>query len=439
MKILTVDLLFTLSLGMASACGETPSTPSGGLSGEQPRANAYSWDGSFRPSDADFPLKGLLDDVYFDGHFDTQNMATPILPPGNWDYGGQPNLANWRNFAANVGMFELLKDSRGAAFGWRLLGTPQDAVSYTGAAQYFEGSAGTDIINLGPKGKISSIAGNLGDGPDVLVAGTSFSLDFRSGSTLTGSARDNDLLVLGCEPRADGSFSITTSTFHTGPGADWVFVRDIDRAAIDLGNGEGGKTTVVDPSDGADLVLLHGNTHDFRVFGGGGNDVFVWYVDENVQKTAWLGPNFFGGGGDDAAVWADSGIDRLVLAVPTTTSIVTKTPTPNGGILVQPTSGQLMEDAPTQGDPYARYCGECAPGPKGEKTIRLEYNSVDGKVRTGYFTVSAVEELQVGIGDGARVYRLDPVSGTATLDTSLAPFVPPATPACTDVDALLKP
>ena len=27
-----------------------------------------------------------------------------------------------------------------------------------------------------------------------------------------------------------------------GPGHDWVFVRDISRAAIDLGNGDGGRT-----------------------------------------------------------------------------------------------------------------------------------------------------------------------------------------------------
>ena len=56
--------------------------------------------------------------------------------------------------------------------------------------------------------------------------------------------------------------------------------------------------------------------------GGEGNDVMVWYVDDNVQTTTWLGPNFFGGGGHGDALWNDSGTDRLVLAVPTDSPVV---------------------------------------------------------------------------------------------------------------------
>jgi hypothetical protein len=405
-------------------------------SGAWPTPNPYSWDGSWTPADADFPLAGLYDDVYFDGHADSSRRATPILPPGDWDWGGQPNLSNWNNFSQNVGSFGLLTDSRSRAFGWRLAGKPADATVFSGAAEYFLGSSGADILYLGPQGDISSIGGNLGDGPDVLVTATSHSLDYRTGSSLTGSNHDNDLLVLGCRSRPDGSFGIVTTTFHTGPGADWVFVRDLDRSAIDLGNGDGGKTTVVDPKDGDDLVVLHGNTHDFRVFGGGGSDTFVWYVDENVQTSTWLGPNFFGGGGDDLAVWSDPGVDRLVMVVPATTTVVTTTPTPNGGLLVQPTSGAHVEDDPTQSDPYARYCVECA-GPNGQRTVRMEYNSADGRVKTGYFGASSIEELQIGIDANARVYRVDTVTGKATLDLTLLPFVPPNMPACADVPRLV--
>jgi hypothetical protein len=405
-------------------------------SGAWPTANQYSWDGSWTPGEADFPLPGLYDDLYFDGHLDAGGKTTPILPPGEWDWGGQPNLSNYNNFAKNIGTFALLQDRASRAFGWRLVGTSADMTVFSGPAAYFEGSSGADIVVLGTHGDIASITGNLGEGPDVLVTATSHALDYRTGSSLTGSARDNDLLVLGCTAHPDGSFAIETTTFHTGPGADWVFVRDLQRAAIDLGNGDGGKTTVVDPTDGDDLVVLHGNTYDFRVFGGYGNDTFVWYVDENVQNTAWLGPNFFGGGGDDLAVWSDPGVDRLVMVVPTATTLVTVTPTPNGGFLVQATSGVHVEDGPTQSDPYARYCGECA-GPDGRKTVRMEYNSADGKVKTGYFGASAVEELQIGVGADAKVYRVDSETGMATLDPSLAPYVPPSPPTCADVDRLL--
>jgi hypothetical protein len=52
--------------------------------------------------------------------------------------------------------------------------------------------------------------------------------------------------------------------------------------------------------------------------------------------------------------------------------------------------------------------------------------------------VSSVEELQIGIGTGAQVYRLDAVKGTATLAPALAPFVPPETPACADVSSRIR-
>jgi hypothetical protein len=55
----------------------------------------------------------------------------------------------------------------------------------------------------------------------------------------------------------------------------------------------------------------------------------------------------------------------------------------------------------------------------------LEYESAAGTIHTGYFYVTAFEELQVGVGAGAVVYTLDDVAGTATAAPALTPFVPP--------------
>jgi hypothetical protein len=382
-----------------------------------PAPNDWSWDGSWEPA---FPLDCLLDDEYGDGH-----DGTPVLPPGEWDWDdASDDLANWRNFEANVGTFEAL-DS-GGHYGWRLVPATGD---FSGAAAYFEGSCGTDVVDLGPEGSIHSYAtGNLRGGPDVLVFRESWSLDFRTGSSASGAEADNDLVVAGCGENADGAFDVMTCTIHTGPGRDWVFVRDISRAGVDLGNGESGRTDALDPLDGDDLVVLRGNTHDFRVFGGSGDDTAVWFVDDNVQTTTWLGPNFFGGGGHGEAIW-DEGTDRLVLAVPAGSPIVTATPTPPGSVLVRGTDGELVLDEPTQHDPFARYCVECGTSPTGRRTLIIEYVSADEEIHTGYFFVTAFEELQIGVGAGAEVFGLDDVSGTASpLGDAAIPTVPPDWP-----------
>jgi len=157
-------------------------------------------------------------------------------------------------------------------------------------------------------------------GSDVLTFCESYSLHFRTGGSSTGSARNDDLVVAGCDPNPDRTFDITTTTIHTGPGRDRVFVRDLDRAAIDLGDGADGRTDTLDPNDGDDPVVLRGNTHDFRVFGGNGSGTFVWFVDDNVQQTAWFGPDFFGGGGFDDALWDDEGIDTNGAGTPDATA-----------------------------------------------------------------------------------------------------------------------
>ncbi len=406
------------------------SSGGGGAAQGWPPGNEYSWDGSWSPADGDFPLAGLLDDEYFDGHSDGQGNPTPVLPPGEWDWDdGNDDLANWHNFEANIGSFASLADGQQHHYGWRLVGVASD-VDFSGAAAYFEGSSGTDRIDLGPAGELHSYgAGQLADGPDELVFDRSWSLDFRTGSSLVGSARDNDLVIAGCGSHPDGSFDIETTTIHTGPGNDWVFVRDLSRAGIDLGNGDGGLTSVIDPNDGDDLVVLRGNAHDFRVMGGGGDDVAVWYVDDHVQTQQWLGPNFFGGGGWGNAVWGDDGADRLVLVVPSTTTIVTQPPTPTGAVLVMGTDGQLVDDPPTAGDPYAHYCVECEASTTGRKTMIIEYRSADDSVFTGYFFVTAFEQLQLGVGAGARVYDIDDVAGSVAENDQAAAFEPPVPPA----------
>jgi hypothetical protein len=372
-----------------------------------PDGNEWSWDGSWTPSDGDFPLDGLFDDEYNDGHIGRYGDPTPILPPGQWDWNDADNdVANWRAFNDSLGHFDRLEDMAGHHYGWRFVANATSMIDYTGGAMYFEGSLGTDIVDLGRDGAIHGFGeGDLRDGPDILVFDRSWSLHFRTGSTSGGSARDDDLVIAGCGENPDGAWDITTTTIHTGPGHDWVFIRDLSRAGVDLGNGDGGRTDTIDPQDGDDLLVLRGNTQDFRMSGGRGDDVAVWYVDDNVQTTAYLGPNFFGCGGHGEAIWGDPGTDRLVLVVPTDTTMVAAPPTPDGGILVMGTDGTLRLDDPTQDDVYARYCIECGTGPGGRKTVIVEYNSADGSVHTGYFTLPAFEELQVGIGDGARVFR----------------------------------
>jgi hypothetical protein len=410
----------------ADAAEVTPPSPWG-------PANAWSWNGSWTPADADFPLPCLFDDEYFDGHTQPDGWPTKILPPGAWDWNdAADDYANWGNFESQIGHFEPLVDPQGRQFGWRLVGHAPDAIEMDGPAGYFEGSCGVDLLDLGSQGSLHSYGqGSLGDGPDVLRVTTTWSLDFRTGSDATGHAHDDDLVLAGGAPNADDAFDLSTCTLHTGPGNDLVFVRDIERSAIDLGNGANGRTDTLDPDDGDDVALVGGNTLDFRVFGGWGDDIEVWYVDENIQSTWWLGPNFFGGGGFTGALWEDPGTDRLVLAVPTDTLVRLSptTATPPGALSVLGTNGQWMGDDPTVADPHAAYCVECGEGPGGRRTIIFEYRSADDTVFTAYFYVTAMEELQLGLGPQARVFTIDDVHGTLIEAPGAPVFEPPAWPA----------
>jgi len=420
----------TLAGGGSAGTGGQPTGGSGVTPTGWPTGNEYSWNGSWTPGPSDFPLSGLLDDEYFDGHVGSDGNPTPVLPPGAWDWDdGSDDLANWRNFCDNIGSFEQLADGAQQHFGWGIVGLAGD-IDFTGPAAYFEGSSGTDRIQLGPNGQLHSYgSGNLADGPDELAFDRAWAVDFRTGSSLSGAARDDDLVIAGCGSHPDGSFGIETTSIHTGPGSDWVFVRDWSRAAVDLGNGDGGRTDVIDPVDGNDLVVIRGNAHDFRIMGGAGDDVAVWFVDEHVQTQQWLGPNFFGGGGWDSAVWDDDGTDRLVLGIDAATTIVSEPPTPPGGLLVMATDGVLVDDPPTAADPHAHYCVECGTSPTGRKTVIFEYRSVDDAVFTGYFYVSAFEQLQLGVGVDAAVYDIDDGAGSVSVNESAERFIVPVPPA----------
>ncbi len=405
-----------------------------------PSPNATSWNGAWTPTV--FPIPGLYDNEYGDGHLAGGN-PTPILPPGKWDWVDADNdLANWRNFYTNLGEFLKLRDGCGRQFGWKLLAKYPDAIDFSGPGEYFEGSAGTDMLLLGPQGAIHSIAGSMAGGPDVLVFGKAWSLDYRTGASGDLNAEhDDDLVIAGCDGTAavpeclqDG-YSICTTTIHTGPGADVVFARNLRASAIDAGNGAGGRTDTLDPLDGDDLVVLGGNVKDVRFFGGWGNDTLVWYVDEMKEKTPYQGGDFFGGGGAGDAIWGDPGIDRLLLVIPDDTPIVDRPQDPatvnfllvmrenaSGGIDVP------IWDAPTVNDPYAKYCSTCGSGPDGQRTLFVQYVSADGTKDTGYVSVTAFEELQVGIGVDAKMYRLDQVLGRAMLAPDLSPITPPRFP-----------
>ena len=259
--------------------------------------NLYSWDGSWSPAEETLPPAGLFDDIYFDAH-NVNGQPSPLLPPGDWNRPGVL-LGRWTAFKSQIGDFELLKDLNLNPYGWRLLPNTPDAALLNYHVDVFEGSSGSDSFDLGPEGRITQTdAFTLGDGPDLVRFRYASAANWRTGSDLTGGTHDNDLVVGGSMPAlSTGKFDITASTVHTGPGRDLIVISNIGRAAIDAGNGAGGRTDTLDPIDGDDWVIIHGNAYDFRIFGGGGKDTFVWYADEVIQTTPWLGASFFGAAG----------------------------------------------------------------------------------------------------------------------------------------------
>jgi len=401
--------------GAAGSGGGTGGSPGAAVWSEP---NEYSWDGSWTPES--FPIPGLLDETH------------PTLPPGKWgwdgscDCPGDEGLAIYNNEFVEKGLdFLRLEDSAGHLFGWRLIDTDGGDTSLNHRGDNYDGTPGVDIFDLGLAGMLQGTGPgdetpgiNLGDGPDMLRYGVGWSVDMRVGDGVRGGAFDNDLVILGTEDVLPlNTYDIQGTTVHTGPGSDLVFVRNFGPAAIDLGNGLSGRTDAIDPSDGGDMVVLQGNMRDFRIFGGNGDDVFVWYVDEVVDDR-WLGPSFYGGGGWGDALWASAGTDRLVLVVdPATEVVVQRGQHDNnpGSLLAMVYSdyGPTI-DGPTENDPFARYYGSAPVGPADQHTITFSYRSADETVFTHDFFATSVEEIQLGLGTEALVYDVDQVTGALT-------------------------
>ncbi|MBX3179605.1 MAG: hypothetical protein KF886_19795 [Candidatus Hydrogenedentes bacterium] len=395
--------------------------------------NAYSWDGSWSPTPADLPPAGLYDDRYFDGHV-LNGVATPLLPPGDWDYVDPVTmqvsaLANLNAFRSKVATIVPLEDSGGRPYGWRFDRARPAGMEIDFTADVYAGSSGTDIWDAGAGGFIRFSAGfNTGDGPDVLRVGSVFAADVRTGSSLNGGLRDNDLVIAGDEiARAVGNPAIRAATIHTGPGSDLVFINHMEQAAIDLGNGGDGRTDTVDPLDGDDVVILGGNIRDCRIFGGNGDDVFVWYIDETAPTDLLLANSFFGSGGWLPAVWDDAGTDRLIVVVPDDTAVISgpgALPAGTAQVGIRAGFPDTPEpDGPTLADPFARYYRIAGRSPVGNRqTVFFDYHSASGHVRAGDIYLTAVEELQIGVGPDAKVYRIDDVNGAAVLDPGLEPI-----------------
>ncbi|OQY26963.1 MAG: hypothetical protein B6244_12070 [Candidatus Cloacimonetes bacterium 4572_55] len=270
--------------------------------------NAYSWDGSWSPSASQLPPDGLFDDVYYDGHL-VDGEPSPILPQGDWDWvnpnnGDVSELANWNGFESGTGHFDPLLDSQGNQFGWRLIGNSSD-IEMTSTS--YKGSDGVDIVDYGENGSIHSTASiRFQDGPDMIRYTQSWSIGWRVGSDIDGYDNDNDLVIAGYDAiQSPGEFPIQTSGVHTGPGNDLVFMKDMTRSMVDLGNGNDGSTDSIDQHDGDDIIVADGNWLDNRVMGGGGDDIFFWYVDNNRPDNSWTGGRFLGTGSFGDAIWGD--------------------------------------------------------------------------------------------------------------------------------------
>ncbi|KAJ6230559.1 hypothetical protein M0813_06549 [Anaeramoeba flamelloides] len=381
----------------------------------------YSWNGNFVPS---FPIQGIYDQKYND-------TTDPTLPPGNWDYEDN-KLSSWNNYKTNFGNFTELRDSDNNLYGWKM-NTHDYNADWDVVGSLWQGSSGLNLADLGPQGVMHSTAeAYFGSGQTVISLKEGYGLSAQT------STHDDLVLIGFCNNLDDLSKNALTedydfrgATFHTLSGDDRVYIRNIGRAAIDLGNGDSGRTDTVDIDDGDDVVAIHGNSYDFRIFGGNGNDVFFWYVDENKQSTSWLGPSFFGTGGWGDALWGGTGTDRLVMVIPTDTEIVIGTDsTPDSGYFqFVKVDGEWSPDETTEDNVYTRYCGTCGINEgDNRKTAIFRYSSIDGSVYTGHFYVTNMEEIQIGVGEEAKVYEIDDINGDLILNNDLTPLEEPEFP-----------
>ncbi|MCP4712279.1 MAG: hypothetical protein GY869_26960, partial [Planctomycetes bacterium] len=221
----------------------------------------------------------------------------------------------------------------------------------------------------------------------------------------------------------------------TGPGADLVFVNNMERGGIDLGNGNGGQTDAIDPFDGDDVAIVGGYYRDNRIFGGNGDDIFVWNLDEHNQlypDGQWIGGSVWGCGGWDPAVWGCDDTDRLILNVPDNTILLNAVfpdriyhvSVENGTVGVGVRGdfdGTNAIDTPTEHDPYARHYNVPGYGPNGELPLTFHYRSASGHVNSAFANFIAVELLQIGTGPNATVYDVNLLTAELT-ESSVTPY-----------------
>ncbi|MCP4712461.1 MAG: tandem-95 repeat protein [Planctomycetes bacterium] len=423
--------------------------------------NDHSWDGSWTPSPAElvFPpgYPGLFDETYNDGHL-VYGEPSPILPPGNWDGPYGIELHYWNNYSNSLfGDFNMLTDSNGNPFGWRFMPINPVSCELVAGVETFHGSSGTDIWDIAPEGSFHSTGNptygppfNLGDGPDMFRFKYGWSGAITIGSSLTGHENDNDLMIAGGDIPGQVN-DIMTFGIVTGPGDDLVFVNNMERAVIDLGNGDGGRTDTIDPNDGDDIAVFGGLFRDNRIIGGAGDDIFVWNMDEHYQENPngeWIGGPAFGCGAWDPAVWGCDDNDRLVLNIPDDTELLNAVfpnrlnglPVQNGRICVGVRSdfdGENHIDTPTENDLYARYYYLPGYGPNNELPLTFHYRSASGHVNSAWVEFIAIEELQIGTGPNAKVYDVDLFTAAVTHNPSKTPYYIDEIPSRADYNNLM--
>jgi len=80
-----------------------------------------------------------------------------------------------------------------------------------------------------------------------------------------------------------------------------------------------------------------------------------------------------------------------------------------------------VADTAQQDNVYTRYYVYAGIGPQGQKTLTLRYCSASDHVRV-LVMLTAIEELQIGVGDDAQVYEIDQTTGETIRSDNRAPI-----------------
>ena len=188
--------------------------------------NAYSWDSSVDGSSFNGSNSNISLNIY--------DTTFPSLPPGEWSTtptASIPLSDRYTLLSTKYGKFATLSstDDDSIVIGWSFI--PNSVGINVGEElQYFKGSEGCDVINLGEGGLQSVEDISSGGGPDLWVLRGANSVRFSTGHI--GDTLDNDL-VLGGSACAVSDFSslsdLSTSTvintsIHMGPGNDLMYL-----------------------------------------------------------------------------------------------------------------------------------------------------------------------------------------------------------------------